>query len=535
MKGRLAAAGVALLLAACSSPPRPQLLPVASPAPGTLRVGVSQLPSDSDPAKTPIYAAGLVRVVYEPLLRLRPDLGGVEPASAETYDVASDGLTYTFHIRAKARWSDGSALSSADFLKAWRRVLDPRVNSPAGDALALSLKNGAAYQDLDPVKDAAKIPAFLDQLGIAAPDAQTFTVQLARRAPSFPELVTMPELSPIRLTADGAVAPIYNGAYRSQATSGEVDLFPLDTYWGGKPKLAKIQLVVRPAAGDEVTGFQHGNFGLLSLDPAAVAEARKAGELQGQLAEMPRLETTWVHFNVHRAPFDNPLVRLAFAQALDRGALVAGPLQGAALPAGALLPKGMRSYRTLAAQTFDAARTRTTLDASGVSPADLANIHLLVRDTEADKAVAQFVAQQLRDHLGVQLALDVMPSKQVTARLWSGDFQMQAPGGWIADYPDEQDWLDQFLSGQVGGQFSRYSNPAFDRLVKAADLEPSDSLRMQLYAQAQQLLANDAPVAFLYQPLEVVLHQPWVGGLALTGMDEWPGDLFAANLSVSPH
>ena len=185
MKGRLAAAGVALLLAACSSPPRPELLPVASPAPGTLRVGVSQLPSESDPAKTPIYAAGLVRVVYEPLLRLRPDLGGVEPASAETYDVASDGLTYTFHIRAKARWSDGSALSSADFLKAWRRVLDPRVNSPAGDALALSLKNGAAYQDLDPVKDAAKIPAFLDQLGIAAPDAQTFTVQLARRAPQF--------------------------------------------------------------------------------------------------------------------------------------------------------------------------------------------------------------------------------------------------------------------------------------------------------------------------------------------------------------
>lgn len=535
MKGRLVAAGVTLLLTACSSPPRPSLLPATSPSPGTLRVGVAQLPTETDPAKAPVYRSGLVRTVYEPLLRLRPDLAGVQPATAESYDVSSDGLTYTFHIRPKARWSDGGSVSAADFVKAWRRVLDPRVNSPAGDALALTVKNGATYEDLDPVKDAAKIPGYLDQVGISAPDPQTLTVQLARRAPSFPELVTMPELSPVRLSADGGVASIYNGAYRLQQASSEVDFLPLDTYWGGKPRLGKIQLVVRPAPGDELSAFEHGDFGLLVLDPATLATARKAGEVQGELAEMPRLQLDWLQFNVHHSPFDNPGVRLAFAQAIDRGALAAGPLQGGAIPATGLLPKGMRGYRMLNAQVFDAARCRTTLDASGVSPADLGDIHMIVRDTDADKALAQFLAQQIHDHLGIQLALDVMPSKKVTEHLATGDFQMQAPGGWIADYPDEQDWLDQFLSGQVGGQWSRYSDPAFDRLVKQADAEPNDTRRSQLYSQAGQLLANDAPVAFLYQPVDVVLHQPWVSGLALTGMDDWPGDLYAANLAVSAH
>jgi oligopeptide transport system substrate-binding protein len=532
---RLLLAGGICLLAACSSPPRPPLLPNASPPPGTLKVGVAQLPTETDPARAPVYGAGIVRAAYEPLLRLRPDLRGVEPAAAADLSVSADGLTYSFHLQPRARWSDGQAVVAADFVRAWRRVLDPRVNSPAGETLALAVKNGAAYEDLDPVKDAAKIPGFLDQLGIAAPDAQTFTVQLARPSPSFRELVTMPELSPVRLAADGSPAAVYNGAFRPQLSAGEVNLLPLDTYWGGKPRLARVQVVARPAAGDELAAFERGDYGLLSLDPGAVESARKAGELQRQLAEMPRLETTWVQFNVHRAPFDNPAVRLAFAEAIDRSSLAAGPLQGAAQPTTGLIPRGMRDQRDLAAQAFDANRCRATLDASGVSPADLASIHLLVRDVALDKSVAQFVAQQVHDHLGIQLTLDVLPSKKVTAQLWNGDFQMEAPGGWIADYPDEQDWLDQFLTGQVGGQFSRYSNPAFDKLVKQADVEPQDARRQQLYLQAAQLLANDAPVAFLYQPVDVVLHQDWVSGLALTGMDDWPGDLFAGDLVASTH
>ncbi len=139
----------------------------------------------------------------------------------------------------------------------------------------------------------------------------------------------------------------------------------------------------------------------------------------------------------------------------------------------------------------------------------------------------------MKEHLGIELTLDVKRSPEVTATLQKGDFQLQAPAGWFADYPDEQSFLDPFRTEDFS-QWSRYSSPGYDRLVQQADGEVDQTHRLQLYAQAQQLLAEDAPVAFLYQPEAWNLKQPQVQGVTYTALDDWPGDLFAADISISP-
>ncbi|TME15802.1 MAG: peptide ABC transporter substrate-binding protein [Chloroflexi bacterium] len=514
----------AVLLAACQANPTAVL--TNGPAKDqTLRVELPGALPGRDPAKAPVYDAGVVRLTFEPLLNPKPDLTDVQAGAAESYTVSSDGLTYTFLLQKAGRWSDGTPVTAADFVRGWRRVLDPRTSSPAAPALAGEVKGGGAYSSLDPKDDVAKIPGFLDGLGFSAPDVRTFTVQLAQPSPYFKWVVTMPETAP---ELDDLT--IGNGAF--QVVPGQpLTLLPNRSHWGPRPKLAKILL-----EADGVARYRAGQAELAAVTMADAAGATGDVSLTGQLLRQPLLRTFWLQFNVNRPPFDNPRVRQAVSQAIDRTALTRDVLKGTAVPAQALLPRGTAGYDGgLSPQAYGGEGARNTLDASGEAAADLTDVHLLVRDTPGDRAVADFAAAQVRQHLGLDLRLDVLPSPQVTAKLAAGDYQVEGPAGWFADYPDPQDWFDIFLSTSWGEQWSHYTEPAFDRLVNDADRQADPARRATEYRQAQQLLAEDAPVAFLYQSQELVLRQPYVQGITLTGLDDWPGDLQVAGVSLTSH
>ncbi len=534
---RLLAGVVAALLGltACQ-PSKPSSLLPGRPAPSqVLRVAVPALPASTDPALTPAYDAGLARTAYEALLKPTADLADVQPAAAQSYDVSSDGLTYAFHLRANGAWSDGVTVRAQDFLLAWRRILDPRVNSPVADLLAGRIKNAGGYADLDPKKDAAKIPGFLDGLGIKAADDRTLVVQLDHVAPDFKWIASLPACAPARADAStGGPGPGNGPFHLESATRDSMVLVANPHYWAGRPHLDRIVLIPRGDAGADLARFQAGGVQLTTASQASTAQLAQDPVLSHDLVRVPLLGEVWAQFNVHRTPFDNARVRLAFAQAIDREALIRDAAANPALPSVGPVPKGLRAYRpALAAQRFDAGGARITLDSSGVAPAALAGVHLLVRDLPADRAVATSIAAQVKEHLGIELTLDVKRSPEVTATLQKGDFQLQAPAGWFADYPDEQSFLDPFRTEDFS-QWSRYSSPGYDRLVQQADGEVDQTHRLQLYAQAQQLLAEDAPVAFLYQPEAWNLKQPQVQGVTYTALDDWPGDLFAADISISP-
>jgi oligopeptide transport system substrate-binding protein len=515
-------------------------VPAAPPSPAkssqVLRVAVAALPASIDPALTPSYDSGLVRVAYESLLKPKPDLSGVQPAAAESYDVSSDGLVYTFHLRPKGAWSDGLPVHAQDFVLGWRRLLDPRLNSPIANLLAARIKNAGGWADLDPKKDAAKIPAFLDGLGLKAADDRTLVIQLDHPAPDFKWIASLPAGAPARADVPAAAIGPSNGPFHLESARPDSMIVVANPhYWGGRPHLDRIILTPRGEAGADLARFQAGGEEITTATGVTSAQVAREPALTAELVRVPVLAEVWSQFNVHRPPFDNARVRLAFAQAVDRAALARDQADGPALPSVGPVPKGLRDYRpALAAQAYDPATARATLAASGVDPAALGGIHLLVRDIPADRALATFVAGQLKGSLGIDVALDVKPSTDVTALLLKGDFQLQLPGGWLADYPDEQNFLDLFRTEDFS-QWSRYSSAGYDHLVQQADVESDPTRRLQLYAQAQQLLAQDAPVAFLYQPEAWNLAQPYLRGLTYTALDDWPGDLFPAEIAIAAH
>ena len=96
---------------------------------------------------------------------------GAVPAAAHTYDCTDneDGTqTYTFHLRRDGKWSDGSDVTAADFVYAWRRLVSPETDSPEAEILSMV----AGYEDAhagDP-----------EALGVYAEDEHTFVVTLSK-------------------------------------------------------------------------------------------------------------------------------------------------------------------------------------------------------------------------------------------------------------------------------------------------------------------------------------------------------------------
>src|SRR4029077_11763192 len=163
---------VGLLVAACgtSSPTTSNLAKDQ-----TLRVNITTEPNSLDPGQEQYsYEGSIGGMISEPLLHVNPGLTDAVPATAASYSVSSDGLTWTFKIRSNAKWNDGKPVTGADFVYAWQRILDPRLAAPYADPFFDGTVAGAAdYANLDPTKDAAKIPDFINGLGLSAPDAST--------------------------------------------------------------------------------------------------------------------------------------------------------------------------------------------------------------------------------------------------------------------------------------------------------------------------------------------------------------------------
>jgi len=220
----------------------------------TLRVNIVTEPNSLDPGQEQYsYEGSIGASISEALLKIKPDLSDAAPATAASYSVSSDGLTWTFKIRSNAKWSDGKPVTGADFVYAWQRILDPRLAAPYADPFFDGTIAGAAdYANLDPVKDAAKIPAFLSGLGLSAPDASTFQVKLQAPSPFFKWIASLWMSAHVRkdvVDQDGsdkwataANSLITNGQYKvSELVSKDhITLVPNTNYWGGTPTLTKI-------------------------------------------------------------------------------------------------------------------------------------------------------------------------------------------------------------------------------------------------------------------------------------------------------
>jgi len=512
-----------------------------------LRVQLEDQPASLDPGQTQYtYETALLRAVAEPLLKPRADLSGVEPAAAQSYEVNSAGTAYVFHLRTAAKYWDGTAVKAQDFVYAWQRLIDPRLAAPNETLFADAVLNGEKVSLMDPQRDKATIDNALKTLGLKSVDDFTFQVQLAHPDPAFIWLAAMPAAAPIRkevVATNGdkwATAPatfVTNGSYRvtEMVKNDHIRVERNPNYWGPKPSLDRIDFMIVNDGAVALTKYKNGELDEMSVQPAQAASVSNDSALNRHLVKTPNLTVFWIVFRVNSPPLNNVRVRQALSQAIDRNAFVAQVFQGESIPAQTFIPKGMAGYSAnLTGQKFDVAQARASLAASGLSAKQVSLTYAYDQSSDFAKATAKFVHDQLKSNLGIELNLQGLDPNTLSSRVGAGQFQVTGPRGWTADYPDPADWYDLFLTTS-SNNIAFWQSQQYDNFVSVARTDTQAARRDQEYLQAQSMLVNEAPVAFLAQTVSWYLVQPYVRGLVTSAVDEWPGATSPSELSIAPH
>lgn len=558
----LASAGL-FVVAACGGSSGTTSANLASADKQILRINDGTEPNSYDPTQeTYSYEAAVGREVFEALLKPKADLSDVQPAAAKSYDVSSDGLTYTFHLQTNAKWSDGQPVTASDWVYGYQHLLNPALAAGYVDPFFDGTIAGAqGYGSVD-VSSASAIDSFISGLGLSAPDANTFVIKLQHPAAYFKWVVTLWVASPIRkdvvekaaggsftssdttkplVWANNANTIIGNGPFKiSEIVSKDhVTLVPNANYWGGAAKIQQLVYYFIADGNTAYSKYQTGALDIINVPIADVTVVQGDSTLSKQAKLLPRLTTFWMDFNTKKAPFDNADVRMAFAKSIDRNKLVNDVEHGTDVAISSFIPKGMGGFDTSDnAQSFDPTAAKALLAKAGVSASSLNQFKLLTRNSTGNKTINQFIVDQWNTNLGLNIQLDVIDSKTVTSRIRKGNFDIYGPDGWGADYPDQQDWFDIFFTSACHNlNFGCPTISGYDALVQKADTELNQTQRNADYLTAQKMLIDQAAVGFIYQQYEYDLIQPYVGNLSINAFDDeyTPGNQNYQSAYITAH
>jgi oligopeptide transport system substrate-binding protein len=441
-------------------------------------------------------------------------------------------------------WSDGQPVTAADFVYSMKRALDPKLaGSYAG--FFYSLDGAMAYNSALGTPEEAKTPsdaelaAMREGVGISATDDHTLVYKLAQPNPSFLNLLALWTAFPVRQdvveqfgeTWTEAETHVGNGAFMlSEWTHGEKLVLEPNPHWFGEaPSLTRIEFFV---IEDDVAAYQAykaDEIDVVTVPPPALEEVSGAGSpFADQLTIEADLATFALFMNYKTAPFDNEMVRKAFGTAIDRNAYVNGVLAGGGVPTTSWVPPGQPGYNAeIGSQYgFDAAAAKQLLaDAGYADGAGLPEIKFTMVNSDTNRLVGQFVQDQLKQNLGVDVSFEYVELKEYFRIFATGQHQIVIQR-WGADWPYPDNWLPDLFTTGTPNNFNGYSNSSFDALMQQAAAETDNDKRLALYDQAHKLVIDDAGIVPLYNPVTHVLVKPDVMNYVITGLDGYvKGDL----------
>jgi oligopeptide transport system substrate-binding protein len=330
---------------------------------------------------------------------------------------------------------------------------------------------------------------------------------------------------------------IGNGAFlmTEWVHSDHITFVKNPNYWGEKAKLDKLTLNMITDANALFAGYQNNEVDISGV-PAGTEKTVMANAVLGkEILRYAELTTFAFQFNVAAAPFDNKNLRKALNAAIDRDAFINNVRGGVGKPAYSWIPPGMPGYdESLGSDYhFNVAKAKEFLTAAGYADGSkVSELHLQYADTGINPTIAQFIQNQCKVNLNISVVIEPMERKAFTQAVNSEQYSW-AWYGWGADYPDPDNWLPQLFGTGAGNNHTNYSNAAFDALCAKASSELDNAKRLDLYAQAQKMVVDDAPVLFMFYRERFVLVKPHVQGLKYTGMDgDVPGDMFFANVYI---
>ena len=528
--------GALVLLAVCNpaTPPPPAEVLATDQ---TLSFPIAKDVADLDPAQMSSPTdIDIFRNVFSGLYKFDQSLHEVPDIAIGPADLSADGLTYTFHIRHNAVFSNGDPITADDFIFSWNRAA-AKQGDYAGLYSVVAGYNAVASGRAGTLSGLVKVDDF------------TFTSTLIKRAGYWTTLVG---LWPFWVVDRKVIASagddvwftkpetlIGSGPFRmtARATGQSLDFEPVPAWYGGKTgALQRVHIDVLADQQEQVMRYESGGYNLIgygrqSLEPKSAVRYATDAKLSSQLQLVPLGLTYWVGFNLKTGPFGGLEAgragRHAFSTAIDRKALADALCSRGTTctPAtGGLISKGLVGYLGDATDPnakFDAAAAKAEYQAWDPTGAKVKNLAYTYDTDPFNQAVCTNLQQQWQTNLGVSVAcVEVDRVNFFTNRNGRCGYSAFRQS-WSADYDNPQDWFDYLFVSGASSSGSCYSSPPFDSLVVGADGKPLP-IALVDYKTAGQLLLNDTVFAPLVYGEQQYLAQPYVkgvGGNALYDFD----------------
>jgi len=482
-------------------------------------------PASLDPAK----AVGLpeiqvIRDLYEGLTN-QDASGNVVPGVAESWQ-SSDNKTWIFTLRKDARWSNGEPVTADDFVYSWQRLVDPKTSSPFAWFAGLS-----GIENADAI---AKGSMGVDKLGVTALDKHRLKVTLVRPVPYFPSLTANFSLYPVSKTVIAQHGSdwtqptnlVGNGAYKLQdrVVNEKIVLMRNDRYWDNAHSvLTKVTFLPINEESSATKRYRAGDIDITESFPKNMYALLKK-TLPGEVYTPDQLGTYYYAFNTEKGPTADVRVRQALSMTIDRRIIAEKVLGTGEKPAWHFTPDvtaGFTPAQSMLQQHSQEelnVQAKTLLAAAGYGPSKPLHLNLLYNTSENHQKLAIAVASMWKKTLGADVKLQNQEWKTYIDSRNSGNFDV-IRASWVGDYNEPSTFLSLLTSGH-SGNIARFKNSDYDAVMAQASMESSDSARNDDYNRAEHILAEQAPIAPVYQYTNGRLIKPWVKGYPIQNAED---------------
>lgn len=504
-----------------TSAPQPTAMPAtampatSAPSPSgggnTLTIAMTDNPDTADPQLTTQYYM-LPLNIFDRLVEAQttsPGHSEIVPGLAETWDVSSDGLTYTFHLRKGVKFQDGSPLTADDVIFSFDRMLDPATKALNTDFLdMISGADDRLNGKAPAVSGLKKIDDNTVQITLPAPFAP-FLANIATPAGSiFPKAYTT------QAGKDFGIKPIGTGPFKLDKweVNSEIDLVANPDYFRGKPALDKLVVKIIPDAQTQSLSFKKGDIDIFDLDtsPAEIPDYQKDPTFKDHIVSTPRVGTYYLSINENIKPFDNPKVREAMEYAIDRQTLIDTLYAGTGTVAKGILAPGLAGYNpNLPGFTYDPAKSKQLLKDANL-PDGFSMTLFQTTDSPATLKINEALQAMLQD-VGIKSDIKQLPDTEFFGTRSKGELGSYS-SSWSADYNDPDNFIYTFFSAKnAPGRSWNYVNKDVQDKLETARTMTDQQARYKLYDDLeQQIVYGDFAFIPLFHLQHLFATQPRV-------------------------
>jgi len=479
---------------------------------GVLNLG-STGPITLDPAISgEMTSHAYVIQIFSGLVRLDENLN-VVPDIAERWQKSQDGRVYTFYLCQGVKLHSGKEVKAADFKYSWERACSPETGSQTA-ATYLGDIVGAKEMLSGGAKEIS---------GIRVLDDYTFEVTI-----DVPKAYFLCKLTyPTAFVVDQAnVESGENWWHRPNGTGpfklkewepGQKLILEQNELYYGQPARVR-QVIFRLLAGMPMAMYEKGEIDATSVSMYYIDLVRDTtSPFHQELVITPELSLYYIGFDTTRPPFDDVNIRRAFCHTVDKERINRLTLGNMMAEAKGILPPGMPGYNEgLEELSYDVERAKELITASKYGDAsNLPPIAITVSGYGNDiSGYLGAIIQEWRQNLGVEVSVRQLEPEDFLYHLKQERDEMFMLG-WVADYPDPHNFLDNlFYTGSENNIFG-YSNPELNNLLKQAAIEQDSVARLDMYQQAEQKVIDEAPCLPLWFGANYILVKPYVQGYRL--------------------